>query len=124
MLTSTSATHEYQRTRRPAIRSTTGAMISTSPRISSCMNGMLTFSNVSDSGTVNSSRLVPMPERKVQRVGAGMFQPPTAIRCAERHQPEAQTNTTSIAMPMSSVAGRISRPVKGRPSSSLGTVVR
>jgi len=73
--TSTSATQEYQRTRRPPIRSTRGAISSTSPRISNCIKGMLTPLNVKDSGTVNSSNAVPSPEANVQRVGQGTDRP-------------------------------------------------
>ena len=44
---------------------TSGAITSTSPRISSWMKGMLTPSIVKDSGTVNSTSAVPMPDKKV-----------------------------------------------------------
>jgi hypothetical protein len=47
------------------MKSTSGAMMRMSPRISSWMNGMLTFGNVNDSGTVNRTHAVPIPEMNV-----------------------------------------------------------
>src|SRR5215831_2836918 len=117
MLTMTSATHEYHRTLRPEMRSTMGATINTSPRINSCTNGMLTFLNVSDSGTVNNRMAVPSPARNVHLFGKGILHPPTVIRFAERHQPELQPNTNSITELMINTAGSVSNPVSGRPSS-------
>jgi hypothetical protein len=91
-MTIASATHDHQRTLRPNIRSTIGAMISTSPRMISWMNGIETPSKVKDSGTVNSTSAVPMPDRKVIQVGHGTLNPPIFTALASRCQPDSQMN--------------------------------
>ena len=90
--TITSAAQLHQRTRRPNSRSTSGAMIRMSPRISSWMNGMLRRSGmVKDSGTVNSTSAVPRPEqqriaRRHRHARAGERSRALASRCQPDHQ--------------------------------------
>ncbi len=77
MKTSTRATSDHQRTLRRLARSTSGAITSTSPRISSCMKGMETPTKVKERGTVVSSRPEPMPDSRVQKMGWGILRPPS-----------------------------------------------
>ena len=65
--TMTSAAHDHQCTLRRDRRSTSGAMIRMSPRMSSCMKGIETSLNVYESGTVTSTSAVQTPESAVDK---------------------------------------------------------
>ena len=51
-----------------------------------------TLQKVKDSGTVNSTSDVPMPDRKVIQVGQGTLKPAIFTALASRRQPDSQMN--------------------------------
>ena len=58
----------------------------------------------------------------VHRVGNGIRRLPTITWCADFHHPDNQTKAASIAVLMMSVAGNVSKPLSGLPSSAFGVV--
>ena len=106
-------------------RSTRGAAISASPRMSTWINGMLTPGKVNASGTVDANPVAPGPGSAVARVGTGKVSGPKRRRCADFHQPLSQRTMpietpakrwpTKKASPVQS-AGQPFRHVAGWPA--------
>jgi hypothetical protein len=122
MATSSSAIHEYQRTLRRTEQIDEGRDDQHVAAHQSCMNGMLTPSNVNDIGTVNSTNAVPSQDSAVHALGTGTLQPKTRAWCADLYQPAHPTNEY-VSTPLKiSDAGKISSPPSGRFKSGAGIV--